>query len=239
MASVGEATEEDAGIDSEVEEEDESPDFDEPLALLTSVSTRLLSGDIPTSPTRLQSLFNHIQSVVGELVDASFAKITGAFDQLEEVNENLREDGEGGPQAEAFFQEFEAGREHVEEGLAIMHETFFSAQNFDDLEEFEEEFREAEVQLAEGLGRIEQAMLKAENPEMFGLHQDVSSENVEDALDAIASSLDALTTHLEDGKPSHLEFVLERIDEAREFIENALEESRANEVEEETETEGE
>lgn len=207
---------------AEPDEQLEEPDFDAPLELLNSVSSRLLRGEIPTNPNRLQALFQHLQSVVGDVVDASFAKITLAFDKVEEANQALKEDGEDSPATELFFAEFEAGREHIEEGLAVMQESFFSAQNIEDLEEFEEELREAEVQLAEGLGRLETAMIQAEDPDLFGLHPEVRSEYIEDATEAFASSLDALTLHLEDGKREHLEFVLEKLDLAREFVEAAL-----------------
>jgi hypothetical protein len=210
---------EDPGIhDDELEE----PDLDAPLELLNSVTARLLRGEIPTNQTRLNSLFEHIQSVVGDVVDAGFAKITHALDQVEIANEALLEDAEDSPEARAFIEEFETSREHIEEGLAIMQETFFSAQNLDQLEEFEEEFREAEVQLAEGLGRLEAVITQVENPDLFGVHEEAASEHVGEALEAFASGLDALNAHLEDGKPDHLEFVLEQIELAREYVENAL-----------------
>ena len=207
-------------------------DLDAPLALLTSVSSRLLSGEIPTNPSRLQTLFDHIQSVVGDVVDASFAKITDALDQVEEATEALVEEGEESTETHAFLEEFETGREHIEEGLAIMHETFFSAQNFDDLEEMEEEFREAEIQLAEGLGRLETAMGRAEDPDLFGLSESVSSIHVEEALEAFSSSLEALNEHMEDGEASHLETVLDYIEVARQHVEDALEAVEETETEE-------
>ena len=224
---------EQAEVEDDIDDDDqlEEPDFDAPLQLLNSVSARLLRGEIPTNPNRLQALFQHLQSVVGDVVDASFAKITAAFDQIEDANQALREDGEDSPASQAFFAEFETGREHIEEGLAIMQESFFSAQNIEDLEDFEEELREAEVQLAEGLGRLETAMIAAEDPDAFGLHPEVRSEYIEDATDAFASSLDALSLHLEDGKKEHLEFVLEKLDLAREFIEAALTDAVAAEEE--------
>lgn len=204
--------------------EDEQTDIEAPLELLSSVSARLLRGEIPTNPRRLQSLFEHIQSVVGDVVDASFAKITAAFDQIDEGNQSLREDGDDSPDAQAYFEAFETGREHVEEGLAIMHETFFSAQNFEDLEEFEEEFREAEVQLAEGLGRIETALMQLETPELFDVSPLASSQHIEDASESFAVCLEAISAHLEDGDPEHLEFVLTEIDKVRAIVETALEE---------------
>ena len=146
---------EDGPEDNQIEE----PDFDAPLELLNSVSARLLRGEIPTNPNRLDALFQHLQSVVGDVVDASFAKITTAFDLADEANQALSEDGEDSPASRAFFAEFESGREHIEEGLTIMQESFFAAKNIEDLKEFEEEFREAEVQLAEGLGRLETAII--------------------------------------------------------------------------------
>ena len=205
----------------------EELDLDAPLELLNSVSSRLLRGEIPTNPKRLNSLFEHIQSIVGDVVDAGFAKITNALDQVEEANAALLEDGEDSPEVQAFIEEFEVSREHIEEGLAVMHETFFSAKNFDELDEFTEEFREAEVQLAEGLSRLEAVVTEVENPELFGVHEGAASDHVEEALDAFASGLDALNLHLEDGKPDHLAFVLEKIDIARDAVENALLESES------------
>lgn len=217
----------------EVEQiDDELPDIDAPLELLTSVSSRLLNGEIPANSSRLQALFEHIQSVVGDIVEASFEKITYALDHLEEANEVIREEGEDSEEAEAFFTEFNEGREHIEEGLAIMQETFFSAKNMEDLEDFEDEFREAEVQLAEGLGRLETAVIRAENLELFQLDENASSIHVEDALEAFASGLDALNAHLEDGKASHLEWVLQSIDQAREHVQMALEDVNSRAAEE-------
>ena len=204
------------------ETDDELPDLEAPLELLSSIAGRLLKGDIPTNPSRLQDLFDHIQSVVGDVVDASFAKITDAFDQVDEAHRHLAEEGEETEESQAYLAEFETGREHVEDGLAIMQETFFSAKNFNDLEEFEEEFREAEVQLAEGLGRIETAVIRAEDPELFNLIEVASSPHVEEALEVFSISLDLLSSHLEDGEASHLEKVLDQMEIAREHIENAL-----------------
>jgi hypothetical protein len=218
--------------------EESGPDLDSPLQLLSSVSARLLSGDIPTNPNRLQSLFDHIQSVVGDVVDASFEKLTMALDQVHDANEAIGELA-GDKASKALLDEFEVGREHIEEGLAIMQESFFSAESLDDVQEFEEEFREAEVQLAEGLSRIETAIMRVEIPELDTLHADAENLAVEDALDAIASGLDALNAHLEDGKTDHLVFVLEKLDLARNFIEDALddaeppEEAEASEDDEE------
>lgn len=218
-----EATQEEEDIDSD------SPDLDSPLQLLSSVSARLLSGDIPTNPNRLQSLFDHIQSVVGDVVDASFEKLTAALDEMQRAGSTLGE--MAGPEAsKVLMAEFEAGREHIEESLAIMQESFFAAESLDDVQEFEEEFREAEVQLAEGLARIETAIMKVEIPELNELHADAENEAVEDALDALASGLDALNSHLEDGKREHLVFVLEKLDLARGFIEEALEEVEPEEA---------
>ena len=228
MESNNQALEE----DTDTQDGEEELDLEAPLQLLTSVSARLLKGDIPTSPQRLQSLFEHIESVVGEVVDASFEKITLSLDHLEEANEALRQHGEVSAEETAFLREFELGREHIEEGLAIMQETFFSARNFHDLKELEEEFREAEVQLAEGLGRLETAVTRAQSPELFGLHKEVASDCLDEALEAFASSLDALNSHLEDGKPDHLEFVLQQIDIARAAVEKALQQSQSGEPEE-------
>lgn len=211
--------------DADVPEQSEGgPELDAPLELLSSVSARLLSGDIPTNPNRLQSLFEHIQSVVGDVVEASFEKLSVALDEMQSATEQLQEASTEGDRS-ALLQEFDAGRGHIEEALAIMQESFFAAQNFDDVQEFEEEFREAEVQLAEGLGRIETAITKAQIGELSQLHADAESETVEDALDAIASSLEALNAHLEDGETAHLKFVLEKLDLARGFIEDALTEA--------------
>jgi hypothetical protein len=205
-------------------EPEPGPDLNAPLQLLSSVSARLLSGDIPANPNRLQSLFDHIQSVVGDVVDASFEKLTAALDQMQEANEAIGELA-GDEISKTLLKDFEVGREHIEEGLAIMHESFFSAESLDDVQEFEEEFREAEVQLAEGLARIETAIMGVEIPELNTLHADAENLAVEDALEAIASGLDALNAHLEDGKASHLMFVLEKLDLARTFIEDALDET--------------
>ena len=209
---------------AESQAEESGADLDSPLELLSSVSARLLAGDIPTNPNRLQRLFEHIQSVVGDVVDASFEKLTAALDQMQEANLAIGELA-GDAASKTLIAEFEAGREHIEEGLAIMQESFFSAESLDDVQEFEEEFREAEVQLAEGLARIETAITKAEIPELNELHAESRSETVEDALDALASGLDALNSHLEDGKAEHLRFVLQKLDQARGFIEDALEEA--------------
>ena len=216
----------------------EGPDLDAPLQLLSSVSAKLLNGEIPTNPRRLQSLFDHIKSVVGDVVDASFEKLTAALDQMQEANEAIGELA-GDETSKSLLEDFEIGREHIEEGLAIMHESFFSSESLDDIQEFEEEFREAEVQLAEGLARIETAIMGAEIPELNTLHADAESLAVEDALDAIASGLDALNTHLEDGKASHLMFVLEKLDLARTFIEDALDEAEPDETESTDATAGE
>ena len=132
---------------TESQAEESGPDLDSPLQLLSSVSARLLAGNIPTNPNRLQRLFEHIQSVVGDVVDASFEKLTAALDQMQEANRAIGEMA-GDEASKALLAEFEAGREHIEEGLAIMQESFFSAESLDDVQEFEEEFREAEVQLA-------------------------------------------------------------------------------------------
>ena len=161
------------------------------------------------------------------MVDASFEKLTAALEQMHVANQAIGEMA-GDEASKALLAEFEAGREHIEEGLAIMQESFFSAESLDDVQEFEEEFREAEVQLAEGLGRIETAITKAEIPELSELHAESRSEAVEDALDALASGLDALNSHLEDGKNEHLRFVLQKLDLARGFIEDALQETRAS-----------
>ena len=218
------------GADETVEEE--GPDLDAPLELLNSVTARLLRGEIPTNQNRLQSLFQHLQSVVGDVVDASFAKITSAFDEVEEANEALREELGDTEETEEYLQEFELGREHIEEALSVMQDTFFSAQNIDDLEDFEDQFREAEVQLAEGLSRLEMALMKADSPELFEFHEGASVEFVGEAADALAMGLEALSAHLEDGRASHLEFVLDRLDQAREFVEAALAEAEEEEPEE-------
>ena len=220
---------------TESQAEESGPDLDSPLQLLSSVSARLLAGNIPTNPNRLQRLFEHIQSVVGDVVDASFEKLTAALDQMQEANRAIGEMA-GDEASKALLAEFEAGREHIEEGLAIMQESFFSAESLDDVQEFEEEFREAEVQLAEGLGRIETAITRAEIPELHELHAESRSEAVEDALDALASGLDALNSHLEDGTTEHLRFVLQKLDLARGFIEDALEETPADAPSQTTET---
>ena len=85
------------------------PDLDSPLQLLSSVSARLLAGDIPTNPNRLQRLFEHIQSVVGDVVDASFEKLTAALDQMHEANRAIGEMA-GDEASKALLAEFVAGR---------------------------------------------------------------------------------------------------------------------------------
>ena len=211
-------------VSIELEDEHET-DVEAPLELLNSVSARLLNGDIPTSSSRLQSLFLHIQSVVGDVVDASFEKIMIALDQVDEAKDSLREDLAEDENSENIFQEFELGRGHIEESLAIMQETFFSAKNMEDLEDFEEQFREAEVQLAEGLGRLETAITQVEHSELLALSGAPPSDHVEDALDAFSFCLETLNSYLESGDTSRLELVLDQIDLAKEHVEAAYEEA--------------
>lgn len=217
----------------------EDIDLDAPLELLNSVSSRLLKGEIPTNPTRLQSLFQHLQSVVGDVVEASFSKITQALDQMEEANLALVGEAEEAPEGEAYLEEFESGREQIEEGLSFMQETFFSAQNLEELGHFEADFRQAEVLLAEGLNRVETAVAKAEMPALFQVHEASFSSNVEGALDAFASCLDALNQHMQDGNPEHLAHVLDMIDQAREYVEQALDQAEDRLVASEQGEEGE
>lgn len=210
------------------EENDDKPleeeiDLEAPLELLNSVSSRLLRGEIPTNPTRLQSLFQHLQSVIADVVEASFSKITLALDQIDEANHALLEEAGESPDTDAYLEEFEAGREQIEESLSLMQETFFSAQNIEDLGNFENDFRQAEVQLAEGLSRMETAVARVETPGMYGVHERIAGQSVEEALDAFAACLDALNSHLEDGKPEHLSYVLERLEQAKSHVEDALE----------------
>lgn len=203
----------------------EEIDLDAPLELLSSVSSRLLRGEIPTNPTRLQSLFQHLQSVVGDVVEASFAKISLALDQMEEAGHAMVGEVGETPEAESYLEEFEAGREQIEEGLSFMQETFFSAQNLEELGRYESDFKQAEMILAEGLNRVETAVSKAEFPALFQVHEQAFSSHVEGALDAFASCLDALNQHMQDGNPEHLAFVLDMIDQARESVEQALDQA--------------
>lgn len=203
----------------------EEVDLDSPLELLHSVSTRLLRGDIPANPSRLQSLFQHLQSVVADVVEASLAKMSLALDQMEEVGHVVAGEVGDGPEAESFLEEFEAAREQIEEGLSAMQETFFSAQNLEELSHYETDFKQAEQVLAEGLNRIETAVAKAEIPALFGVHEQALSPYVEGALDAFASCLDAFSLHMQDGNPEHLAFVLDMIEQARESVERALDEA--------------
>lgn len=221
MASLEQTTEhEEENDDQQLEEE---IDLEAPLELLNSVSSRLLRGEIPTNPTRLQSLFQHLQSVIGDVVEASFSKITLALDQIDEANHALLEEAGETPETDAYLEEFDAGREQIEESLSLMQETFFSAQNIEELGNFENDFRQAEVQLAEGLSRMETAVARVETPGMYGVHERIAGQSVEEALDAFAACLDALNSHLEDGKPEHLSYVLERLEEAKSHVEDALE----------------
>ncbi|HIB67411.1 MAG TPA: hypothetical protein EYO33_20485 [Phycisphaerales bacterium] len=232
MESAEQVLDEIENLDEDQENEEDQPDLNAPLELLSSVSARLLRGEIPTNPRRLQSLFEHIQSVVGDVVEASFAKMSSALDEMETAHEALRGEGEDeSEEAQVYFEAFELGREHIEEALAIMQESFFSAENFEDLQEFEEEFREAEVQLAEGLARVETALMQIDNPELFDVSPLASSEFVEHACGAFANSLDALSEHLTDGEPHHLKFVLAEIEKARGFVEAALAEVESDEEE--------
>ena len=212
------------GLLEPVEDEDEA-DMEAPLELLNSVATRLLSGDIPASSSRLQSLFLHIQSVVGDVVEASFEKITGALDQVDEAKEALSEEFAEDEGSKEILQEFELGRAFIEESLAVMQESFFSAKSLDDLEHFEEQFREAEIQLAEGLGRLETAVIQVEHSELAHLSGAPPSEHIENALESFAFCLETLSTYLESGDTSRLELVLDQIDLAKDHVEAAYEEA--------------
>lgn len=207
----------------EDEEDDDASEFDAPLELLKDVSHKLLHGGIPPKPKRIESLFSHIQSVVGDLVEKSFVKLHTALEAAAEANEALVEHGEVDAEAQAYLDDFESGRAHVEDGLEIMRETFFSSKNLEDLKDYEEEFKEAEVQLAEGLARLETAVARAENPELFNLHKGVQSEHIDMALTAFEAGLESLTQHMEDGDKDHLEHVLDQLEIARDQVELAYE----------------
>lgn len=211
---VDEVEDDEAEIDSE---------FDKPIELLKDVSAKLLRGDIPAKPRRIESLFSHIQSVVSDIVDNSFEKLNDALELAAEANEALAEHGEVDEKAQAYLNDFENGRAHVEDGLEIMRETFFSARNMEDLQDYEEEFKEAEVQLAEGLAKLEQAVLKAEDPTLFNVHPAVESEHLDTALGAFEAGLEALNAHMEDGQKEHLEAVLDHLEIIREQVELAHE----------------
>ena len=94
MESAEQVLDETENLDEDQENEEDQPDLNAPLELLSSVSARLLRGEIPTNPRRLQSLFEHIQSVVGDVVEASFAKMSSALDEMETAHEALRGEGE-------------------------------------------------------------------------------------------------------------------------------------------------
>lgn len=211
-------------IENEEEIEDiQELDVEAPLELLTSVSQRLLRGEIPTNKQRLQSLFNHIQSVVNEVVERSFDQIGEAMDVLNEANEELEEHSESTELTDSFLREFESARHSIEEGLESMQTTFFAAKNFDDLQGCEEQFREAEQRIEEGIARMESCVAQAENPELFGVDETVSTPEIETALDALANALESLSTHLDDGDKSHLESVLKELDYAKTAVASALE----------------
>ncbi len=211
------------------EEAAEDSEFDVPVKLLKDVSQKLLSGGIPAKPARIESLFSHIQGVVAELVEKSFDKLNSALEAAAEANEALSEHGDVDEFAQAYLDDFQKGREHIEDGLDIMRETFFSAKNLEDLKDHEEEFKEAEVQLAEGLSRLEQAVTKAEDPKLFNLHKAVESEHIEIALTAFEIGLEELTAHLEDGDRDHLERVMDQLEVIRNQIELAYELSEKRE----------
>lgn len=220
--------------DTEVLSDDEEAtgesEFDVPVKLLKDISQKLLTGGIPAKPARIESLFSHIQGVVGELVEKSFAKLNSALEAAADANAALAEHGDVDEYARAYLDDFQKGREHVEDGLEIMRDTFFSARNLEDLKDYEEEFKEAEVQLAEGLSRLEQAIAKAEDPELFNLHKAVESEHIEIALTAFEIGLEELTAHMEDGDREHLERVLDQLDVIRTQVELAYELSENREA---------
>ena len=221
------------------EDVDDIPEIDieAPLELLNSVSQRLLRGEIPTNKPRLQSLFNHIQSVVNEVVEQSFDQIGEAMEILNEANNELEDNTEATDLTENFLEEFESARTFIEEGLESMQSTFFSAKNFEDLQGREEEFREAEQRIEEGIARMESCVTQAENPELFGVDQTVAAPEIETALDALANALNLLSTHLDDGDKSHLEQVLKELDYAKVAVTDALQaspEENSSEVEDDS-----
>ncbi len=197
-----------------------------PLDLLRSVSERLRKRDIQVSKSRLDGLFSHIQGAVGEVLEFAQEQFQTSLDQLsdatEELAEALDDDPEAVEQAADLIEDFEAGRAHIQEALSNLKQTFFSASSFEELEQRQDDFAIAEAQMEEGFSRLEMAILKTEEPDLFNISEEASSVEVGTALEALAESVEALNQHLEDGSPEAIESALAYIEQAQWVLERAL-----------------
>lgn len=210
--------------------QDESVRLDQrlaaPLDLLRSVGERLRKRDIQFSKTRLDGLFSHIQGAVGEVLDFAQEQFQSSLDQLsdatEEMAEALADDPDAVEQAADLVEDFETGRVHIQEALTTLKQSFFSASSFEELEQRQDDFAIAEAQLEEGFARLELAILKTEDPNLFNISEEASSVEVGTALEALAESIDALNQHLEDGSPEAIESALTYIEQAQWVLERAL-----------------
>lgn len=197
-----------------------------PLDLLRNVSERMLRREIPLTRDRLDGLFAHIQEAVREVLDFAYDSIHDGLDELsaagETAAENLEEDPEAAAQAQGLVEDFETSREHIDEGLVTLRQFFLAATSFESLEQSQDLLTMAEAQMEEGFARLEQAMLKAEDPSMFNLSPEADSLSAGIALDALAESLEAINSHLETGKRAELEAALRHVEHAREALQRAL-----------------
>ena len=223
------------------EEEPFDTDLEEklaaPLELLRSVSDKLLRRDIEVSQGRLDGLFAHIQSAVGEVIDYAQNQFDASLEEMAGATETLAEEFEEHPEmmaeANEMMEDFEATQEFIQAGLGRLKETFFSASSFQDLEANQVHLADAEAQLEEGFARLESAILKADNPELFQISETASSDEVATALDSLAEAIEALNVHLEQGHPDQIQTALTHIDQARTVLERAL--TYYQEIEEEEE----
>lgn len=212
-------------LEEEVSQEDLLERLNVPLNLLRSVSGRLLRREIPLSKDRLDDLYAHIRSAMGEVLDFAHEQVQGSIARLAEATEVLEEGADDPDLSDAItavLADFEVGREQIESGLAMIKETFFSASSFTELEAAQDSLVVAEAQIEEGFAQLETALLRTEDPELLEIGQSPVKPEVANALDFLADGLEDLRQHLEDGTAQPIRDALKNLDRSRELLVQAL-----------------
>lgn len=194
-------------------ESEESWELHQPLEILRSTTRRLMDRQIPATSTRLEEMYAHLRGSIGDILDGVARQVSRA---LQLARENAAdEDAQTAETIEAAQQLIGEAQEEIEDALAQVKESFFSASSFTELQERLPNLGLFENRLEGAMLRVEQALTMTNDPEVFGVGSFVPAPSVPEALEALAEGLDQIQLHLQDGDKEPLRRALEAVNRAQ------------------------